>query len=311
MLTNNKTLLPSLPLKLEQKSLLTDFHRVDEIPYRNNLDARLVIIEEPGNEVSLRTDPEIITVTGGVADLIRQTQDLRYSLFGNEGLIFRQTLKLLETRYGIFSFHACIMYQASAGRLFIICGSAGSGKTCFILKGLELGLKVFSTEMAHFKITSGRIEFYKGSLIDNVRVGNLKYNFPSVGKKIKIAVPRTENEWGKKIPLDLSRFQTRKNSLLDPGIVIVLPRIEQERRDHFLRQENDRRRIIRNLFENASEKIGQSFLLYESIPVVCLDTAQAAAERLGVIKALLAHKKTEKIATVIGGPENCWQELIN
>ena len=100
---------------------------------------------------------------GAFARLTKQTKDLRYTFFGNEGLLFRRTLKLLEDNYGIFSFHACAMYHPSRKRLYLIIGSAGAGKTCFMLKGIQMGFKLFTAEMGHFRISDGKLEFFKGA----------------------------------------------------------------------------------------------------------------------------------------------------
>ncbi len=308
--TNNRSLLPSLPLKVEVPSLLTDFHRVEKITPVKSPDVRLVISDRAGGKPFLRVKPGLVTAGGDLIRLTETTRDQRYTLFGNEGLVFRYTLKLLEDKYGIHSFHACGMYHPRRKKLFLICGSAGSGKTCFILRGLELGLQLFSTEMAHFRIADGIVEFYKGSLVDNVRIANLKYNYPSLLKKLELRLPAAKNEWGKKIALDLSRFQTGPDVLTNPETVLILPHIEQERRGHFFQEEKDRRKISRNLFENASEKIADSVLLYEILPFAGADNPSAASGRVAAINGLLLHPRLKKVFTVISGPENCWRKIV-
>ncbi|MCK4789423.1 MAG: hypothetical protein KAV87_37115, partial [Desulfobacteraceae bacterium] len=240
----------------------------------------------------------------------KQTRDLRYTIFGNEGLVFRRTLELLEGKYNIFSFHACAMYQPAGKRLFLIVGSAGSGKTCFMLTGIQRGLQLFSAEMGHFRLHKGGLEFYKGALIDNIRIGNLKYNYPFILERLDIKLGRTTDEWGKKIPLGLHRFQTRADKLVDPKVIIILPRVEEGRKTYYSQQEKDYRKISRLLYENASEKIGQSVLLYETIPFVCLDRPQAAQKRVEAIMALLAHKSLRKTVSIVSGPEDCWKNLL-
>ena len=310
LLSNKKSLLPELPIKPEFESLLTDFHKVEQIPWRGDFDAKLLIIDQPDTEVCLQVCDGMTIATGNLSNLTKQARDLRYSLFGNEGLLFRQTLKLLEDKYNIFSFHACAMYQPSRKRLFIVVGSAGSGKTCFMLKGIKMGLQVFTAEMGHFRMIKGRLEFYKGALVDNIRVGNLKYNYPFILERLDFKLGRTKNEWGKKIPLGMHQFQTRADKLINPEVVIVLPHIEEGRKSYFSQEEKDYRKISRLLYENASEKIGQSVLLYETIPFVCLDRPRAAQKRVEAIEALLAHKSLRKIVSSVSGPEDCWKNLL-
>jgi len=117
-------------------------------------------------------------------------------------------------------------------------------------------------------------------------------------------------EWGKKIPLGLHRFQTRADKLVDPKVIIILPRVEEGRKTYYSQQEKDTRKTSRVLFENVSEKIGQSVLLYETVPFVCLDRPQAAQKRVEAIMALLAHKSLRKTVSIVSGPEDCWKNLL-
>lgn len=311
MVSNNEALLPELPVKPEYESLLTDFHKVEQIPDGSDFDAKLQIIDMPGENPALETTKDgTITARGDFAKLTRETADLRFSFFGNEGLVFRQTLKSLEEKYDIFSFHACAMYEPANNKIFLIVGGAGSGKSCFMLKGLGDGLQLLTAEMGHFSIKDGKLTFYKGALVDNIRIGNLKYNYPFILEKLDLKLEQVENEWGKKIPLDMNRFQSKDDEIVNPQTVIILPRVEQGRKQHFLQEETDRRKVARILFENASEKIGQSVVLYEKVPFVCLDTPQAAKKRLGAVEKLLEDNCVEKIVSVVSGPEDCWKNLV-
>jgi hypothetical protein len=91
---------------------------------------------------------------------------------------------------------------------------------------------------------------------------------------------------------------------------MILPRVEQGRKEYYLQVENDSQKVSRVLFENASEKIGQSVLLFEAVPFVCLDSPKSAGRRLGAIQALLDYKKLEKVVSIVSGPEDCWKNLV-
>lgn len=308
--SNCRSLLPKLPLKPEFESLLTDFYKADEISNARNYDGQLLTVDEPDETPTISTIGNMTIARGAFSKLTKATKDLRFTLFGNEGLIFRRTLQLLENNYSIFSFHACVMYDSAANRLFLIIGSAGAGKTCYMLKGIQMGLKLFSAEMGHFRIIDGKLQFYKGALVDNIRIGNLKYNYPFILDKIKLRLPKVKDEWGKKIPLEMYRFATKADKLVDPEVVIVLPHIEEGRKEHFSQQQKDYQKISRVLYENAGEKIGQSVLLYESIPYVGLDSPQAGKKRIDAVNALLNHKSVKKVVSVLSGPDDCWEGLI-
>ncbi len=308
--SNEESLLIQLPVPPEYESLLTDFHKVEEIPADGKFDGQFEIINEPGKEGRFEFKGEKTVARGDFGRLVKQTRDIRYSFFGNEGSLYRQTLKMLEDKYGIFSFHACAMYQPKENRLFLIIGGAGSGKSCFMLRGMQMGLELLTAEMGHFSVDKGGIKFYKGALVDNVRIGNLKYNYPFILEKLDVKLGCVENEWGKKIALDMGRFQTKQDVIENPQLVVILPRVEQGRKEYFSQVEKDSQKVSRQLFENASEKIGQSVLLFEAVPFVCLDTPDSANRRLKAIQNLLAYKKLEKAVSIVSGPEDCWKNLI-
>jgi len=309
-LSNRKTLLPSNSLKLECESLLTDFHRVEDIKYGKDMDAYFSVIDQedvsPTVEVSLKQ----VVATGPFLRLHKETSDLRYSLWGNEGFLFRYSLLLLESIYGIYSFHAAGMYEERGDKLFIIVGSAGAGKSCMILKGLELGLKLFSTEMIHFKVEKKRVKFFKGSLADNVRIANLRYNYPEVSRQLGLNLVSRADEWQKKIPVDLSKYQTPLDELTRSEVVIILPRIEEGRKKTCLTRVKDQEKQLRILFENASQKIGETVLLYGTIPLAGLDKLSNVPKRLENIKTFLGLREVGGVFNLISGPDKCWEGLL-
>ncbi len=311
LLSNRKELLPELPLKAEYESLLTDFHKVTETEFSGGLDSYLIIVDEETMIPVINIFYDEILASGSFLKLTSETDDLRFSFFGNEGLIFRYALMLLEEKYSIYSFHACSMYDEKTGRLFIACGSAGSGKTCLILRGLELGLKLFSTEMTHFEIKGGKLHLYKGSLVDNIRIGNLKYSYPDILKQLDIELPQTPDEWGKKIAVDLGKFETPFDEVTDPEIVVLFPHVEEKRDKVHLSDMRDKERVVfRLLFNNATEKIGEEVLLYESIPVSGLDSPVGRDRRLDAIRNFMDKRQLVKILKLVAGSQNCWEGII-
>ena len=289
----------------------TDFYKAQEIRIPSTaVDAHFYMIDED-SEPRVHSAPNMIMAQGNLLELEKKAKDLRFSLLGNEGLFFRFALKVLEDNHDIFSFHACSLFDEEKDNLYIICGGAGSGKTAFLLKGLEVGLKIFSTEMTHFKFQStGKLTFYKGSLIDNVRVGNLKYDYPKVCEMLKVELPQIKDEWGTKIPVELSQFQFSPNYLSDPEIVLVFPHIEQEKRESIVGQVKNKRTISKRIYDNVSSKIGETVLLYEKIPVAGLDTPSSARRRLGAVNKFTQYRKLQKALNVIAGTRNCLKGVI-
>ncbi|HIE51021.1 MAG TPA: hypothetical protein EYP85_04620 [Armatimonadetes bacterium] len=306
---NEEDLLLPLPPEVALSSLLTDFHRVEEIEYGPGLDAYFLLSNEPGCPPQLEVGPEEVRARGDILRLTQEAHDLRYTLFGNEGLLFRHTLLLLESHYRIFSYHACALYDEEGSRMYIAPGGAGSGKTCLILKGLELGLKLFSAEMTHFRVEGGRLTLYKGALVDNIRVGNLLYTYPEVAKALDWQRPQTEDVWWKKIAVDLSQFQTPFDEITDCPLTLLFPHIEEERREVVAQALRGRREVRKMLFDNCTQKIGEPVLYYETIPVPSLDTPVSLRRRLEAVEQFLHWVAEGEVLRLVAGAHNCWDAV--
>lgn len=151
ILSNNEALINE-PRYFEgqvMESLLTNIHSIEKIPYTEDLDAYLVVIDDPKIYPEVRVTDRIITAAGDFSRFEKECSDNRYSLFGNLGLLFKILLITLERRYETWTFHASSMYSPSRNTLLLVVGGAGAGKTVFLLKGLEDDWRIFSTEMTH------------------------------------------------------------------------------------------------------------------------------------------------------------------
>ena len=307
--TNRVELLPETPLKKEVKSLLTDFRDAEEIPYSDSLDGYISIDDKEGSP-SYEKREEGVRWTGPFVRLTRQASDLRYSLWGNQGFLYRFTLYLLEKKHRIYNLHACALYQEKKDQMFVVIGGAGSGKTVFLLSGLDKGLKLFSTETVHFRIEKDAVSWFMGSLVDNVRLGTLMYDFPQFLPKIE--TQEAGKEWQKKIALDLSAYKTDFDKLKSPrSVVILFPRIEEGRKGFLLNPIEDRRKAAKALFDNISQKISENVILYDEISVLGFDEKEMALTRLKYVNQLVEHKTINKIASILSNPNDCWGDLLH
>ena len=307
-MTNNPVLIPDLFFSIEFESLLTDFHTVEEIEYSDNLDFHISVIDDDKAPLNITVTDSGINLSGSILDATRKASDLRFTLFGNEGMLFRYILMFLEKKYNVFSFHACSLYNENTNHIVIAPGGAGSGKTCLILKGLELGMKLFSTEMTHYSLENG-LTLFKGSLIDNIRVGNLKYSYPLVTKNLNLKLPETDDEWGKKIPVNLKLMETPFDTISDTTITIVLPHIEERREECILVDIDDPRSARKALFDNLSDKIAETVLYYDMVPHGGFDNPSLMRKRFEAVDRLLPHIR--RITKIIAGPQNCWEGILD
>lgn len=306
--SDRKELLPCLPQEIEVKSLLTDFRQVEVIPYTADLDG-CISIEESEGEPFFQFSEKLAQFRGPFVKLERGASDLRFSLWGNQGFLYRYVLYLLEKKHGIYNFHACALYHEKRDYLYVIIGGAGAGKTVYLLSGLARGLRLFSTEIVHFRRDRDNISWFMGSVVDNIRFGTLKYHFPQFLPDIE--TPKTGEEWDKKIAMDLSSYKTDFDKLTNPsGVMILFPRIEEGREGFLLNPMEDKRKASKALFENISQKLAETVILYDCIPVLGLDERDMAFKRLKEVKELVHHEATIKIASILSNPYECWGDLF-
>ena len=160
-------------------SLLSNFHHLTEIPFSPLHHAYVVIVDSDLLPFSSSMTERELYISGPIRRLEETAVDKRSSIFGNMGLFSKFTIQMLE-RQGWYSFHATSFYRRASGQLFIVLGGTGSGKSTVLLKAIDAGYEVFSTELTHVRHRDGVFEFYKGSVVQNCRVGNLVEDFPSL-----------------------------------------------------------------------------------------------------------------------------------
>jgi hypothetical protein len=307
--SNTPALLPRLPFPLEVKSLLTDFHRVEEVAYSPQLDGRVTLTDSAETEAACLFTPEQAHFRGPLLALEAGASDLRFSLWGNQGFLYRYILFLLERRHRIFSLHACAVLDEHRRRLYIVAGDAGSGKTVYLLSGLERGLRLFSTETVHYAEEGGSLIWFMGSLVDNIRLGTLSRDFPRF--KPKGCPPPDTDLWQKKMAVDLSPYKASDETLRDPEVVILFPRIEEGWTENRMTSISDKRRAAHFIFDNISQKIAETVVLYDRLILPGLDEESLARRRLEMARLLVCHPTAVHLATVISDPAHCWAGLLD
>ena len=147
--------------------------------------------------------------------------------------------------------------------------------------------------------------FYKGSLFDNTRVGNLIYDFPDSIEKLKITIPETENVWSTKILVDFQPVQVVADTIENPEVTLVFPKIESQRSSADV-QTVSAYSCLFNLFLNAGEIINRPRLYYGKLAIPSFDSPERAARRLKLVKIFFENCKIREAKTVFAGVRNCW-----
>ena len=300
--------IPHFPGKIEVKSLLTDFLRVEDIPFSEGLDG-YIHIEEAEELPRCRFSDGRITLRGPILELAEKASDARYSLWGNQGLLYRYTLFLMETRHQFYNFHACALYAPDERALFVVAGGAGSGKTVYLLSGLSQGLRLFSTETVHLELRGEESVWHMGSLVDNIRLGTLKHDFPEFLPETPLPPP--DRIWQEKAAIDLTRYRTQDETIRAPtSILLLFPHIEMGRKEFTLNRIGDKERAAKQLFDNASEKLAESFVLYDTIAVPGFDNPAAAQRRLDAMRQFVNNPRIRMIASILADPQHCWGNIL-
>ena len=314
LLSNNRDLINNPEFFTNRtviQSLVTNVLAAPEIPYAEPLDARMVILDLPDASPAVRVGEDEVLAVADFSGLEAACSDRRCTLFGNLGLFFRFGLAVLERRHGIFSFHASALYLLDRNELMLVVGGAGAGKTVFLLEGLRRGYQVFSTEMTHLEFRGGDVVFHKGSLVDNIRLGSFVHDFPDAAGRLGLDLPEVESVWAHKLAVDLAPVAPAADELVNPRLSLLFPKIESGRAQAVVSDVEPGPKMVKLLFDNASEKIGGTALLYDRIPLPGTDAPDIAAKRLGAMKRLV-HEHTgliDRSKDILAGTHNCMEGL--
>ena len=96
-----------------------------------------------------------------------------------------------------------------------------------------------------------------GSLFDNIRLGTLIYDFPDANKRLKVEIPEVPDVWSHKIAIDMGHIAA-KPRYLNPRVTIVDAKIESGREIPIVKTITRKEKIVKLLFDNATEKFGSS-----------------------------------------------------
>jgi hypothetical protein len=287
------------------QSLLNNYHRIEPVNDQVNADARLYIIDNPDLRPLVSVVEDDALAQGDFTRLENESKDRRYTILGTQGLLYRYLLATLERHHGIISFHSCSLYDGNKNVITIIMASGRSGNTTLLLSGITKGYKVFSADITHCRVSGDHTVFYKGGLLVNISLGSLLYDFPSINEQLCLQCHQISDPWQVKVSVDLGRYQAATDQLINPEIRILVPRSESRHPDVTIRHLRERGDLSRLLFENASEKIAESFVLYDVLPVCGLDTPSLARRRFAAVQRLIDIAELEHASVVVASPQTC------
>jgi hypothetical protein len=294
----------------EIQSQITNWCEIEQIAYGSNLDAYIHFLDNRSLPFGIQVSERELFVQGDLSRLEREGHDRRWSLLGNVGLFFRYALTVQE-QHGIYSLHASAIYKPDEDELMVVVGKAGAGKTVYLLEALVRGYQILSTEMTYFRLLPEGVTFYRGALMDNIRVGSFLYDYPEAAVRLGLTLPETEDPWEAKISVSMHGATTEREALVNPKLSFLFPRIEAGRGQALVRDIARPRTLVRLLFDSVSEKIGGTTLLYEELPVTGLDNPALAQARWNAVSQLVAAPQWEikQAKNILAGPKSCMEGI--
>ena len=280
------------------ESLLSDYASVQDLPEDAEVDGTILIVDEDV-PVDMHVQDSFAVARGPFAVMERSMLDKRYTLLGNQGLLYRFIMYILEKKYGIYSFHANALYSEERDELFVVFGGAASGKSPALMAGLCNGLTVFGTELVHFSVGDGEYTFYQSSCLDNIRPQSIHDDFPELLTRLTVPSDKGFSSPSSKFLLDMRHLSAPKAVLKSPRLRLIVPRVEAGRDPVIINRVEDQGLVAKMLFDNLAEKIAASFTMYNSMASCGLDTPQLAVRRLKALQALLLAAKSPYVETYL------------
>ncbi len=289
-------------------SLLSNFHELKEIPFTSSHHAYVVLTDSGKIPFSTAGTDRELYISGPIRQFEEQTDDKRASLFGNMGLFSKFLIQVLEQQ-GIYSFHSTSFYHRDTNRLFLVLGGTGSGKSTVLLKAIHDGYEVFGTELTHVQFCGDDVVFHKGSVYQNCRVGNLVEDFPSLIERFSIKDVPEENIWHAYLSVDFTSVAAPENSLKNPEVVMLFPRIEADRKVPEIFRMN-KQGIESKIYDNFCEKISPPSYVYTHEFVPTVDTREAVLRRQAFAKRLASYDGLKEVWRNMASPHMCLDSIL-
>ena len=99
--------------------------------------------------------------------------------------------------------------------------------------------------------------------------------------------------------------------LVSPSLRIVSPKVESGRERAIVGRLDRREKLVKLLFDNATEKHGGTVLLYDRLPLPSLDTPELMSRRLRAMEALVDRATIKGAHTTLCGARNCLEGLLD
>ena len=280
------------------------------MPEDSPADATLHILQDSAREeLEFFRDGEDYYLSGPVLEREKTAPDRRYTIYGTGGLLTKIMPAALEAR-NVSCLHATSVYHPGTNHVMVFVGGPGAGKTILMLEScLRRGYRLVTTEYTHFETAGNGVRFYPGSVFDNVRAGNLVYNYTEYekiwGKEILDSMPPGSNPWSTKVALDMTPLQPDQEVIVNPEVSLVFVKIEGQR-DQAVVESLKPSSTLFQLYLNAAELINRPRLFYGTLPVPSFDDEERAKRRFRIVTYFLNAARLRECTSLFAGVDNAW-----
>jgi hypothetical protein len=92
-------------------------------------------------------------------------------------------------------------------------------------------------------------------------------------------------------------------------VQVVEAKIESGRETPIVKTVTRKEKIAKILFDNATEKLGSTVVLYDKIPMLSLDTPELMERRLRAMTRFVNEATLKPVKSVLAGAKNCMEEI--
>lgn len=279
-------------------------------PADSDVDAVLYVYQDSQmEELELFWEGTEYFLAGPVMERDATAPDRRYTVYSTGGLLTRLMPGILESK-GFSCLHATSVYNPEKNHMMVFVGGPGAGKTILMLEStLRRGYRLMTTEYTHFRTEGDDVYFYTGSVFDNVRAGNLLYNYTEYekiwGKEIMNSIPAGKDPWNAKVSLDMSPLLPDAPVIKNPKVSLVFVKIEGQR-DSAVVTELSREESCFQLYLNAAELISRPRLFFGCLPVPSFDNTERAKNRLAIVNKFLDTAELIECKSIFAGVNCAW-----
>ena len=272
-------------------------------------DATLYVYQDSSmNELELFWEGNEYFLAGPILERDAEAPDKRYTIYSTGGLLTRIMPGILESK-GFSCLHATSVYHPEKNHMMVFVGGPGAGKTILMLEAtLRRGYRLMTTEYTHFRTTGRDVSFYTGSVFDNVRAGNLLYNYTEYeriwGKDIMNSIAG-KDPWSAKVSLDMSPLLPDSDVIRNPKVSLVFVKIEGQRESAIVNKLNKADTHFQ-LYLNAAELISRPRLFFGCLPVPSFDSTERANNRLNIVNHFLDTADLVECISLFAGVNNAW-----